>query len=138
MHVHQKRFREHLIEKLGSDWSEYAEGRDIYISHKNTVGAALTQSARLQVTEDEAKKIVEVGLMLRRYILLPQNPFDGSFISSCPVSEPVPKTLLTLQDVLLQGSSSIEEKVAENQASISARASVACTISQLICSNTAK
>ena len=34
-------------------------------------GAALAETARLQVTEDEADdKIVDVGLMLRRYILL--------------------------------------------------------------------
>ncbi len=84
-----------------------------------------------------SKTIVEVGLILRRYILQPQKPFNGSFNSSC-INEPVTKTLLTLLDVLLQGSSSIEEKVAEDQASISARNRVACTISQLICSNAAK
>ena len=138
MYVHQSRFKEHLLKKLGPDWSEYPGGRGIYISHtKKTVGAALAQTADLQVTEDEAKKIVEVGVMLRKYILLPQKPFNGSFNLNC-LSEPVPKTLLTLLDVLLQGSSSIEEKVAEDQVSIRARVKVACTISQLICSNAAK
>ena len=97
----------------------------------------MAQTARLQVTEDEAQKIVEVGVMLRKYILAPQEPFDGSFKPGC-MSEPVSKALLTLLDVLLQGSSTVEEKVAEDQASISARARVACTISQLICINARK
>ena len=69
----------------------------------------MAQTARLQVTEDEAMTIVEVGIMLRKYILMQQNPFNGSFSSSC-LSEPVAKPLLTFLDILLEGSSSIEEK----------------------------
>ncbi|KAF4114423.1 hypothetical protein G5714_004646 [Onychostoma macrolepis] len=135
-YVHQKRFKEHLLEKLGPEWSALSEGRDVYISHKKIVGAAVAQTSCLQVTEDEAKTIVEVGLMLRKYILLQQMPFNGSFTSTC-LSEPVAKPLQTLLDVLIQGSSSVEQNE-ENQATISARVRVACTISQLICSNAAK
>ena len=40
-YVHEKRFKEHILEKFGPDWSEYSEGRDVYISHKKAVGAAL-------------------------------------------------------------------------------------------------
>ena len=97
----------------------------------------MAQTARLQVTEDEAMKMVEVGIMLRKYILMHQNPFNGSFSSSC-LSEPVAKPLLTFLDILLEGSSSIEEKIEEGQASVSARVRAACTISQLIRSNAAK
>ena len=32
VYVHQKRFKEHILEKLGPDWSEYSEGRDVYVS----------------------------------------------------------------------------------------------------------
>jgi len=39
-YVHLARFKGHLLQKLGPDWSEYTEGRDIYISHKKTVGAS--------------------------------------------------------------------------------------------------
>ena len=136
-YVHPTRFKERLLMKLGPDWSDYTEGRDIYISHKETVGAALAQASRIHVSDDEAQKIVEVGLILRQHILQEQKHFNGSFDPSC-LSEPVSKPLLTLLDVLLEGSSSIEDKVAQNQASISARFRVACTISQLICSNAAK
>ena len=70
LYVHQKRFKEQICQKLGHDWSEYSESSDIYISHKKSVGAALAQTVNVQVTEDEAKKIIDMGLMLRRYILL--------------------------------------------------------------------
>ena len=70
VYVHQKRFKEHILEKLGPEWSEYSEGRDVYVSHKKIVGAALAQNVNFQVSEDEAKKIIDIGIMLRRYILL--------------------------------------------------------------------
>jgi len=104
---------------------------------KKTVGAALAQASRIHMSNDEAQKIVEVGLFLRQHILQEQKHFNGSFDPSC-LSEPVSKPLLTLLDVLLESLSSIEDKVAEDQASISARFRVVCTISQLICSNAAQ
>jgi len=75
--------------------------------------------------------------MMRHRKFQEQKCFSGSFDLSC-LSEPVNKFLLTLLDVLLEGSSSIEDKVAVDQASLNARFRVACTISQLICSNAAK
>jgi len=68
-YVHPTRFKEHLLQKLKPDWSEYTKGRDIYISHKKTVGAALAQASHIHVSDDEAQKIVEVGLMLHQNIL---------------------------------------------------------------------
>jgi len=67
------------------------EGREVYLSHSNPVGAALAETARLQVTEDEAD----------RYSLLQQMPFSGSFTSHC-LSEPLAKPLLPLIDVPLE------------------------------------
>jgi hypothetical protein len=99
--VHPSRFNEHLLKKLGSDWSAYNQGREVYIIHNKTVGASLAEIAQLQVTEEEAEKIVDVGIMLRKYILLQQMPFDESFNSQC-LSEPVPQPLLILIDVLLE------------------------------------
>ena len=96
--MHQKRFKENILEKLGPDWSEYSDGHDVYVSHNKKIGAALAQNVNLQMSEDEAKKIIHVGIMLRRFILLQHMPFDGSFNSSC-LSEPVAKPLLTLLEV---------------------------------------
>ena len=84
--MHQKKFKEHIFEKIGPDWSEYSEGHDVYVSHKKIIGAALAQNVNLQVSEDEAQKIIDVGVKLRRYIFLQQMPFDGSFNSSCQLS----------------------------------------------------
>jgi len=68
-YVHPTRFKEHLLQKQGPDWSDYTEGRDIYISHKKTVGAALALASRIHVSDDEAQKIAEVVIMLRQHIL---------------------------------------------------------------------
>ncbi|KAL8609400.1 hypothetical protein ACOMHN_019890 [Nucella lapillus] len=62
-HAHQGRLKEHLLKKLGSGWSGYSKGRDVYISHDKSVGKALEKTAGCQVTEDEADKIVEVGFL---------------------------------------------------------------------------
>ena len=43
VYVHEKRFKEYLLEQLGPDWSEYSEGRDTYICNKTKVGALLAQ-----------------------------------------------------------------------------------------------
>ena len=82
--VHSTRFKEHLLrrtcgEDLGPDWCAFKEGKEVYLSHKQTVGAVLADTARLQVTENKAEKNVHVGLMLRKYILLQQMSFSGSF-----------------------------------------------------------
>ena len=63
VYVHHKRFKEHILEKLGPDWSEYLEDRDVYVSHKKIIGAELAQNVNLQVSEDEVKKIIDVSLM---------------------------------------------------------------------------
>ena len=137
LNVHPSRFKDHLLKKLGSDWSAYNEGKEVYISHKKTVGVALAEIARPQVTEEEAEKIVDVAVMLRKYILQKQMPFGGSFNSQSQ-SGPVPQPLLTLIGVLLEGSSSITQRLQDDEVSHTSRMRVACTISQIICSNAIK
>ena len=82
-YVHGVRFKEHLLKKLGPEWSAFSEGRDVFIAHKKTVGAAVAQTSCLQVTEDEAKNIVEVGLML------PNTSFCNRCLSMDPLHQPV-------------------------------------------------
>ena len=106
VNIHPTRFKEHLLNKLGPDWAAFQQGREVYISNKETVGTALAETARLQVTDEEAQKIVDVGLMLRKYVVIQQLPFDGSFHPNC-LSEPVDNPLLTLIDIMLEGSRSI-------------------------------
>ena len=54
--IHPTRFKEPIIKKLGSDWSAFQQGREVYISHKQAVGEALAETARLQVIENELRK----------------------------------------------------------------------------------
>ena len=136
LNVHPTRFKEHLLKTLGPDWSAFNQSKKVYISHKKTVGAALAETAQLQVTEEKAEKIVDVGLMLQKYILQKQMPFDGSFSPYC-LSERVAQPLLTLIDILLEGLNSIAE-LKDDQANNISRIRVACTISQMICSNATK
>ena len=137
--VNPTRFKKNILEKLGEDWHAYKSGRDVYISHKAMIGDALAETARAQVSEDEAHKIVECFMILRKYILLPQPPFDGTFQSNC-LSEPVHPALLTAVDVMLEGSNSIctYEDEEENSPELTARVKVANSISQLIISNAIK
>ena len=66
LNVHPTRFKEHLPAKLGPSCSAFQEGKEVYISHKTTTGTGLTEAARFQVTEDEAQRIVDIGVMLRK------------------------------------------------------------------------
>ena len=84
--------------------------------------------------EEEAQKIVEVGLLLRKHILLPQTPFSGKFSANC-LNDSVPNSLLTPKRVLLEGAGGIG---VEEQAKVTARMRVALTISQLVISNSVK
>ncbi len=135
--IHSTRFKNHLLGKLGSDFYAFKNGKDVYISHSKTIGSSLAETARVHVTEDEAENIVAVGLILRKYILNVPTPFNGTFNQNA-LTKPVAQPLLTLLEVMLEGSSSITDKMNEDASSINARTRVACTISQLICSNAAK
>ena len=75
--------------------------------------------------------------MLRKYVLLQQMPFDGS-LKSHVLSEPVAQPLLTLIGMLLDGSSSIGDRLEADKARMDSRIRVACMIFQLICSNAKK
>ena len=91
VYMHQKRFKENLLVKLGTGWSEYSEGRDVYISHKKTVGAAC-----LQVTEDEARKswkyiLLSAADTLQWIIQLKLSKCASCQASSYPSGHPPPR-----------------------------------------------
>ena len=99
------RFKEAILEKLGADWHAYNKGVNVYIEHKTKIGEILADAARHQVSEEDAYKIIEFGMIVRKYALLPQIPFDGTFKPNC-LSEPVHRAILTAVDVMLEGSKS--------------------------------
>ena len=93
------------MEKLGTDWHAYNKGIHVYIEHKTKIGEILVNAAQHQVSEEDAHKIIEFGMIVRKYALLPQIPFDGTFNPNC-LSEPVHRALLTAVDIMLEGSKS--------------------------------
>ena len=110
--IHSTRFKNHLLEKLGTSWSAHKKGRDILISHNTSIGDALADSVRSYVSDEEALAIVNVGLILRKYILQDQRPFNGHFEPDC-MTAAAPKPLLTLIHVMLEGSKAICKDVEE-------------------------
>ena len=127
--MHQMRFKEHLLPRLGGEWQAFAKGLDVFLTSKATIGSLLSESISQDLSKDEAKKIIEVGRILRRQILKSQNPLSGSFTSTC-LTEPLPNSLLTLLAVLLDGSSSILSD--EDRETIDSRIRVACVIFPII------
>ncbi len=137
--LHSTRFKEHLL-KLMPSWSIHSEGRQIFFSHKKTISAALAKEAETaEIGDNDARKIIEVGLMMRKYTLKKQGPFTGTFSAKC-LSESVAYPLLVLVDTMLEGTTAIqrEECTDQSDADITARLKVAYTLSQLICSKLVK
>ena len=133
---HMTRFKDHLLELL-PDWSSHKQGKNTFLSHKDTVSSSVAKAAMdAEIGDDEARKIVEVGLLMRKYILMTQGPFHGQFSSKC-LSEPVATPLLTLIDVMLEGTASINAKQ-DDDVECAGRVKVACVLAQLICSNSTK
>ena len=131
--VHATRFKDHLIGKLGDGWQVFKSenGKNVILSRNENVAEVLLDHMN---AEDEAQQIVEVGLLLRKKILVPQSPFSGTFSPNC-LRESVPNALLTLMRVLLEGAGGIG---VEENSKVTARMRVALTLSQLVISNSVK
>ena len=93
-----------------------------------------TEKKKVLYYRRRSKKDSEFVLLLQMHIHSPQAPSMGSLSSQC-LSEPVPKSLLTLLRVLLEDASSVHNA---GSTRLSARTCVACNLSQLLISNAAK
>lgn len=138
---HATRFKDHLLEHL-PEWASYAQGRDVFISHKAKVGAVLEQSYHSsQIDQDEAVLVIHAAMVLRKRILQKQEPFNGSFSPQC-LRSPIEETLLSFINVFLQGPKGNIDKHSREQsnsdAELGTRAKIACTLCQLLIFNTVK
>ena len=111
--LNSTRFKEHLLQKLGDEWQSFQQSKFVILSPKSSTGEVLMDHLKKDLSEEEAKMIIEVSLLLRKYVLQSQPTFSGYFSENC-LLEPVPSPLLTMIRVLLE---------------------VALTLSQLIISN---
>ena len=64
MEIPPTRFKEHLLMNLGDEWQAFTKGRDVLLSTKSKTSSLLSDSLTQDVSEDKAKKIVEVALLL--------------------------------------------------------------------------
>ena len=56
----------------------------VLVSKDLTIGSVQIKAAYQRLTEDDGIKIVEVGLLVRKYILLEsQMPFERTFSTNC-------------------------------------------------------
>ena len=130
--INKSRFKEHILEKLGSEWDGSKSGKYVILSPKSYASDVLMSHLNEELSDNEAEKIVSVGMLLRKYILKDQEEFNGYFTNS-GVRKSVPAPLLTLMRVLLEGVTDIDDTTGTEK--MNARSKVALALSQLVISN---
>ena len=91
---HSTRFKDHLLHHL-PEWTDFAQGRGVFISHKVMVGTVLAQTYHSSyIDQDEALLLIRAAMALRKRILKKQEPLRGSFSYDC-LSSPVEETVLS-------------------------------------------
>ena len=140
-HLNATRFKQHLLQHLPHGWASFSRGRDVYLTHSDTVSEALAQSSKQsEINQDEALILMRAAGVLRKHVLVKQDPFTGAFLPDC-ASKLVPDPLLTFMNVLLQGPKGNIERsshTGEGDAGMDQRCKVACGLSQLIIYNMVK
>jgi hypothetical protein len=136
--INPTRFKDHLLDSLPTGWHSFTKGRDVFLSHSNTVGDALAQSLeQSEINQDDALLLMKATAVLRRHILVKHDPFVGSFPSDC-LTGPVPEPLLSFMVVLLQGPQANIEgsgRSRDNDTGMHQRSKVASGLCQLIIYN---
>jgi hypothetical protein len=132
---HATRFKEYLL-KLLPEWTEFSQGKEVYISSNQKVVDLLAEAHKSQIGQDDALLLMRAAVILRKCCLERQNPFTGSFASDS-LTSPIPGQLRSFLNILLQGPAILRELSNEElQAQVQGRARVACAIAQQIIYNT--
>ena len=132
---HSTRFKEHVLNLL-PEWSEYSQGKEIFISNKSKVADLLAKAHDSQIGQGDALLLMRAAVILRKCCLHKQEPFSGTFSPDCLIS-PVPQELRSFVSIILQGPSILREHDnVEADEPLHGRDKVACTISQLLIYNT--
>ena len=108
------------------------EGRDTYISCRGRVGEML-QMAYAECGDDEGTYFAKAANIVRRDIFTTTSKFDGTF-SKDAQKDSVPKTLLTLISMILNGS----DLTAKNEHNQSSQNQACLSVSQMIMLNSFK
>ena len=133
---HSTRFKEYLL-KLLPEWTDFSQGKEVYISSNQKVGHLLADAHKSQsVNQDDALLLMHAAVVLQKCCLQRQEPFTGSF-GPDSLTSPVPGQLRSFINILLQGPSILhEQNNDELQGQVHGRARVASAIAQQIIYNT--
>ena len=82
------RFKEYLL-KLLPEWTEFSQGKEVYISSRQMVGDLLAEDHKNQLGQDDAFLLMYAAVVLRKCCLQRQEPFTGSFATDS-LTSPVP------------------------------------------------
>ena len=138
---HSTRFKDHLL-KLLPEWSEFSQGdkgrRDIYLSHKSKVADELAKTYVTQMCQEDALLLMRAAIMMHKFCLESQEPFDGSFPSNS-LTAPVNREMRIFFNVVLRGPSALHvPEKRGGDSNLDVREKIACNISQLLIYNACK
>ena len=125
--VHSTRLNQRLLAEF-PDMRAYTKGRDVLMAFEDDIGSALAKACEQDNNED-AMHIARAAHIVRRHIFGEAKPFNG-FPEHCQ-EDSVPQLLLTLVNMILEGSS-IKDQMEEETSP------AALTIAQLLKFNTVK
>ena len=97
------------------DLREYNEGREVKLAFSSDISAAL-QFAQDYDYDAEAIHLAKAATFVRKEMLTKQQHFNGSFESDCH-HQAVPKSLLALVKMILEGPNIKDQKVGEKRCS---------------------
>ena len=129
--INSTHFKERLLSSC-SNLVAYESGRDIFISFPEDVGTIL-QNAYTEDSDDEGTYLTNTANVIRREILNSTVSFEGQFDENCQATS-VPKALVTLLSMIMNGS----QLTLENQHDNVYNQQACLSVAQLLVFNTYK
>ena len=99
--MHSTQLKNRIL-AASSDFEAKNIGREVYLTFKEEIGQIL-QNVYLEDDDEEDKYLAKAVNVVRREMFEMTSNFDGTFSSGCQINA-VPKTLLILMDMIMNGS----------------------------------
>ena len=129
-------FRSHtlkikLIEHIPELWAE-KQGKEVFLTLNENIGSAIHYALNSDMDKD-AVKLANAAQVVRKEIFEMSYEFSGVFEDDCELNS-VPKSLIALVQMILEGSSFDKMEINSN----TARSNISVAIAQLLYFNTVK
>lgn len=98
--VHSTDLKKRILDNV-CGLREYKQGRDIFLTFDDDIGALLSEAA-LDECDDEAVCLAKAAQIVRRDMLEMKAKFDGTFPENCQ-EDAVPSSLIALVGMILDG-----------------------------------